>query len=106
MYVLVSQLYPTLCDPMDCSPPGFSVYGILQARILEWVAIPFSRDLREPEMEPRSLALQADSLLSESPGTGILIFYHVQVEKMIFTKKMNMFKYIVCFFPDILPFNF
>ena len=34
---------PTLCDPMDCSPPGFSVHGILQARILEWVAISFSR---------------------------------------------------------------
>ena len=45
MYVLVSQLCQTLCDPMECSPPGFSVYGILQARILEWVAIPFSRDL-------------------------------------------------------------
>ena len=34
---------PTLCDPMDCSPPGSSIHGILQARILEWVAIPFSR---------------------------------------------------------------
>ena len=33
----------TLCKPMDCSPPGSSVHGILQARILEWVAIPFSR---------------------------------------------------------------
>ena len=33
----------TLCDPMDCSLPGFSVHGISQARILEWVAIPFSR---------------------------------------------------------------
>ena len=41
--VLVSQSCPTLCDPMDCNPPGFSVYGILRARILEWVAIPFSR---------------------------------------------------------------
>ena len=40
--VLVAQSCPTLCDPMDCSPPG-SVHGILQARILEWVAIPFSR---------------------------------------------------------------
>ena len=39
----VIQLCPTLCDPMDCSPPGSSVHGILQARILEWVAIPFSR---------------------------------------------------------------
>ena len=36
------QVYPTLCDPMDCSPPGSSVHGILQARILEWVAISFS----------------------------------------------------------------
>ena len=33
----------TLCDPMDCYPPGSSVHGILQARILEWVAMPFSR---------------------------------------------------------------
>ena len=37
--MFVTQLCPTLCDPMDCSPPSFSVHGILQARILEWVAI-------------------------------------------------------------------
>ena len=42
--VLVTQSYLTLCDPMDCSPPCSSVPGILQARILEWVVIPFSRD--------------------------------------------------------------
>ena len=41
--VKVTQLCPTLCDPTDCSPPGSSVHGILQARILEWVATPFSR---------------------------------------------------------------
>ena len=41
--VLITQSCPTLCDPMDCSLPGSSVYGILRARILEWVAIPFSR---------------------------------------------------------------
>ena len=40
---LVAQSYPALCDPMDCSLPGSSVHGILQARILEWVAIPFSK---------------------------------------------------------------
>ena len=40
----VTQSCPTLCDPMDCSPPGSSVHGIFQARILEWVAISFSRD--------------------------------------------------------------
>ena len=39
----VAQSCPTLCDPMDCSLPGSSVHGILQARILEWVAISFSR---------------------------------------------------------------
>ena len=39
----VTQLCPTLCNPMDCSLPGFFVHGILQARILEWVAISFSR---------------------------------------------------------------
>ena len=38
---VVAQSYPTLCDPVNCSPPGSSVHGILQARILEWVAISF-----------------------------------------------------------------
>ena len=38
----------TLCDPMDCTPPGFSVHGILQARIREWVAILFSRGSSQP----------------------------------------------------------
>ena len=41
--VLVAQSCLTLCDSLDCSPPGSSVHGILQARMLEWVAIPFSR---------------------------------------------------------------
>ena len=39
---------------MDCSPPGSSVHGILQARVLEWVAIPFSGDLPDPGIEPSS----------------------------------------------------
>ena len=41
--VSVAQSCPTLCDAMDCSPPGTSVHGILQARILEWAAMPSSR---------------------------------------------------------------
>ena len=49
------------------SSPGSSVHGILQARILEWVAIPISRDLPNPRIEPGSPALQADSLSSEPP---------------------------------------
>ena len=64
----VAQSCPTLCDPVDCSPPGSSVHGILQARILEWVALSFSRDLPNPGIEPRSPALQADVLTFEPPG--------------------------------------
>ena len=52
-----------LCDPMD-----YTVHGILQARILEWVAFPFSKDLPNPGIEPRSPALQVDSLPAEPPG--------------------------------------
>ena len=43
-YCVSPSVVSTLCDPMDCSPPGHSVCGILQARIREWVAIPFSRE--------------------------------------------------------------
>ena len=43
VYAKLLQLCLILCDPVDCSPPGSTVHGILQARILEWVAIPFSR---------------------------------------------------------------
>ena len=66
--VLIAQLCLTLCNPMDCSLPGFSVHGILQARILEWVVILFSRGCSNPGIRPRSPAWQADSLLSEPPG--------------------------------------
>ena len=64
VYMLVSQLCPTLCDPMDSSPPGSSVHRASQVRILEWVAISFSRDLLDPGIEPQSPALKVDALLS------------------------------------------
>ena len=51
--VLVTQLCPILCDPTDCTLPGSSVYGILQARILEWIAIPFSRGSFRPRDQTR-----------------------------------------------------
>ena len=54
---------PTLCDPMH-----YTVHGILQARILEWIAFPFSRGSPNPGIEPRSPALQADSLPAEPSG--------------------------------------
>ena len=57
----------TLCDPMDCSLPGSSVHGILQARILEWVASTSPGDFSDPGIEPMCPVLKADSLLSEPP---------------------------------------
>ena len=57
--VKVTQLCPTLCDPMD-----YTVHGILHARILEWVAFPFSRG----SFQPRSPELQVDSLPAEPQG--------------------------------------
>ena len=54
MEVLVAWLCPTVGDPVDYSPPDSSVYGILQARILAWVAISFSRGSSSPGLEPTS----------------------------------------------------
>ena len=59
----MSQLCPTLCNPMD-----YTVHEILLARILEWVAFPFSGDLRNPGIEPRFPTLQVDSLPAEPQG--------------------------------------
>ena len=53
---------------MDCSLPGVSVHEILQARILEWVAIPFSEDLPDPGIKPRSLALMWILILLRDQG--------------------------------------
>ena len=83
--MLVAKWCPALCDPVDCSRSGSSVHGILQARILEWGAIPSSRGSSRPRggtrifwglpdsgMEPRgSPALQADSVPSEPPGKPV-----------------------------------
>ena len=69
---LVAQLCPTLCDLMDCSPPGSSVDGIFQARILEWVAISFFREIFLTQgSNPCLLSLlhwQANSLLPSYLG--------------------------------------
>ena len=71
---LVATSCPTLCDPVDCSPPDSSVHGILQARILEWVAISFSRDLSNPGIEPYLLHWQADSLPLKHLGSILVHF--------------------------------
>ena len=62
--VLVAQSCLTLGEPMNCSPPGSSVHGILQARILEWVAIYFSRGSSQAEWGPE---------IKEAPTPGNLL---------------------------------
>ena len=62
------QLCLTLCNPINGSQTGSPVPGILQARILEWVVMPSSRDLPNPGTESKSFPLQEDALLSEPLG--------------------------------------
>ena len=65
---LVAQSCLTLCNPMDCSPPGASVHGDSSRKDTGVVAMPSPGDLPNPGIEPRSPALQADSLPCEPPG--------------------------------------
>ena len=81
--MLVTQVCPTLCDPMDCSPPGSSVHRIFQARKLEWVAIPFSRDTLNPDPSttelgslrgpPQSWAAPEGPLPRQLPSPGLVL---------------------------------
>ena len=77
MYIVVYSLShdQLFCNPMDCSPPDFSVHGISQARILEWVVTSFSRDLPDPGTEPVFLHWQVDSFTTELPGKPLLYMH-------------------------------
>ena len=71
------QSCPILCDPMDCSPLGSSVHGILQARILEWVAFP--GDLPDPGIEPMSTAMASRFFTTSS----IWETHNIQIQILI-----------------------
>ena len=73
---LITQSCPTLCDPMDCSLPGSSVFGLLQAEYWSGLPFPSPENLPDPGIKPGSPALLTDSLPSEPPGkanTNILV---------------------------------
>ena len=72
----VNQSCPTLCDPTD-----YTVHGILQARIWEWVAFPSPGDLPNPGIEPRYPTLQADSLPGKPLNTMVDLFFFLQKKK-------------------------
>ena len=67
--MIVVQSCPTLYDPMDCSLPGSSVHGILQAKISGWAVIPFSKGSSQPRDRTGSPALQVDALPAEPQGS-------------------------------------
>ena len=71
---LVAEFCLTLCHPMDCSPPGSSIHGIFQVRILDWVTISFSGGggLPDPRIEPMSLTLLGGFCTAEPPGNFII----------------------------------
>ena len=56
-------------------PLDYTVHGVLQARILEWVSFPFSRRSSQPRIEPRSPTLQANSLPAEPQGSGVAVLF-------------------------------
>ena len=75
VFVLVAQLWTTLCDPMEYSLPGSSVHGILQARILEWVAISFSKGSSQPR-DWTWVSHFAGTFFTSEPSGKFLVSYH------------------------------
>ena len=77
--VKVTQSYLTLCDPINHSLPGSSIHRILQTRILEWVAVPFSRGSSQPRDQSQVSHIAVDSLSTESPGKPFLRTYVIRL---------------------------
>ena len=97
-YVLHTKLHQsclTLCGPMDCSPPGSSVHEILQARILEWVAMPSSRGSSPPTDLLRLLRQQVGYLLLVPPGKHLY-----KKENTNFQKFCNVIQNIILLIVD------
>ena len=80
---LVTKSCLTLCYPVDCSPPGSSVHGISQARVLEWVAIPFSKGSFQPRDQTLISCLVGRFFTTESPGKPITSLIRVKCKSSV-----------------------
>ena len=104
--VLVTQSCPTLCEPLDCIPPGFYVHGILQARILEWIGIPFSRGSSHPRHQTQISCIIARFFTiwatrkSKIWNTSWVCMSSLHKEKFMVIFK-SLFSYIFCFAPAV-----
>ena len=104
MYIvkaLVVQLYLTLCDPIDCSPPGSSIHGILQTRILEWVAIPFSRGSSRPRNWIQVTCFAGRFFTSWATGVCIILLVLTKVTTRLFRAMYNAKKTVLYSSTDI-----
>ena len=88
----VAWLYPTLRDPMDCSPPGSSIHRIFQVRVLEWVAISFSKILE---------ILQVFFKWLRATQSNAIKFKEPQIVPVVISRCYNMFQPIIPFKEDI-----
>ena len=103
--VKVAQSCPTLCDPVDRNLPGSSVHGILQARILEWVAIPFSRGSSQPRDWTQVFCIAGRFFTPEIPGKPrekeypvYLLFFKSYVILLLLNKIFTaLFWFIIAF---------
>ena len=82
------------CHLQCCSPPGSSAHGISQARLLVQVAIPFFRNLPYPGIEPRSPALQLDSLPSEAPLQAFYTLFYIKGSEKFCNKTKYWFLFL------------
>ena len=88
----VTQSCPTLWDPLDCSPPGSSVYGIFQARILEWVAISFSRGSSRPRNQ---------TWVSRIVGRRFTVWATREVQRA----EVGLTEMLSCVLPSYVPYS-
>ena len=100
LWLLVAKSWLILCDPMDCSLPGSSVHGISQARILEWIAILFSRGSSQPR-DP-TLALAGGFFTTEPPRKPIQIVSLYKYTNYIFI--ICTWSILVCILEILLKF--
>ena len=99
-YVISHSVASDSLWPMDRKPPGSSVHGILQAWILEWTAMPFSRGSSRPRGQTQVPLIAVDSLPSEPPGKPIWIYtcmYYIYVYICMYIIHVCMYKYIYMF---------
>ena len=90
MKELVAQSYPALCNSMDCSPPSSSVHGIIQARILDWVAIPFFRDSSQPR-DWTWVSYTAGRLFTNwATRSGSAVNYNKGQKKLVWIKREDI----------------